>query len=326
MLYKKLGNTGLRVSRFVLGTMQMGWIINEEMSYEILDAALESGINTIDTADIYSKWSEESYPGKSEQIIGKWMKDRGVRDDIVLATKVRGEMSSNPNDVGLSRKHILESATHSLERLHTEWIDLYWSHGPDLEVPQEETLRAFSKLVDDGIVHYIGASNHNGAQIMEALWMSDKYGLVRYDVLQPHYSLGRRRDYEKYLLPVIKRYGLGVTSYSPLGGGFLTGRYSEDTTPDSKRVESVRTKYFKERNFRILEILKKIAANHDISIAQTALAWVLSKETVTAPIIGVNSVEQLKENIASIEVILNDNDLKKLDEVSDWTEMDELAR
>jgi aryl-alcohol dehydrogenase-like predicted oxidoreductase len=235
-------------------------------------------------------------------------------------------MSSNPNDLGLSRKHILESAKHSLDRLQTEWIDLYWSHGPDLDVPQEETLRAFSKLVDDGVAHYIGASNHNGAQIMEALWMSDKYGLARYDALQPHYSLGRRRDYEKYLLPVIQKYGLGVTNYSPLGGGFLTGRYSENTIPESKRVGSVKIKYFKERNFRIVEVLENIAANHDVSVAQIALAWVLSRKTVTAPIIGVNSVEQLKENIASIDIKLDENDLKRLDEVSDWREMDELAR
>lgn len=326
MLYQKLGKTGLSISRFVLGTMQMGWIVNEETSYEILDTALEMGINTIDTADIYSKWSDDSYPGKSEKIIGNWMSNRGVRDDIVLATKVRGEMSNNPNDVGLSRKHILESVRGSLQRLQTEWIDLYWSHGPDLEVPQEETLRAFSKLVDDGIALYIGASNHNGAQIIEALWMSDKYGLARYDALQPHYSLGRRRDYEKYLLPVIQKYGLGVTSYSPLGGGFLTGRYSKDTTPESKRVGSVKIKYFKDRNFRIIEVLKEISTNLDVTVAQIALAWVLSRETVTAPIIGINSVEQLKENIASIDIKLGESDLQRLDDVSDWSEMDELAR
>ncbi|MGD2073049.1 MAG: aldo/keto reductase [Candidatus Thorarchaeota archaeon] len=326
MLYKKLGNSGLKVSRFVLGTMQMGWIINEETSFEILDAALEMGINTIDTADIYSKWSEESYPGKSEEIIGKWIKERGIRDDIVLATKVRGEMSNNPNNLGLSRKHILESAKHSLERLQTEWIDLYWSHGPDLEVPQKETLRAFSKLVDDGVAHYIGASNHNGAQVMEALWMSDKYGLVRYDALQPHYSLGRRRDYEKYLMPVIQKYNLGVTSYSPLGGGFLTGRYTREQTPESKRVGSVKIKYFKDRNFRIVETLKELASNYDVTVAQIALAWILSRKTVTAPIIGVNSVEQLNENIDSINLNLSERDLLRLDDVSDWTKFDELAR
>ena len=188
MNYEALGRTGLKISKYVLGTMQMGWIIDENTSHQILDAALEAGITAIDTADIYSKWSDDSYPGKSEEILGRWIKDRGVRDEIVLATKVRGEMSSNPNDVGLSRKHIIESINGSLRRLKTEWLDLYWSHGPDEDVPQDETLRAFSKLVDDGAIHYIGASNHNGRQLMESLWISEKHGLARYDAIQPPYS------------------------------------------------------------------------------------------------------------------------------------------
>lgn len=184
MRYVKLGRTGLKVSRFILGSMQMGWIISEEESHKILDAALDAGLNTIDTADIYSKWGDNSYAGKSEEIIGKWIKDRGSRDDIVLATKLRGDMSDRPNDMGLSRKHVLESARRSCSRLNTDFIDLYWSHFPDNDTPQEETLRAFTKLIDDGIVHYIGASNHTGVELVESLWASDRYSLARYDAVQ----------------------------------------------------------------------------------------------------------------------------------------------
>jgi 1-deoxyxylulose-5-phosphate synthase len=326
MKYKKLGNTGLKVSEYILGTMNMGWIVSEENSHKLLDAALEAGLNTIDTADIYSKWADESYPGRSEEIIGGWLTDRGVRDDIVLATKVRGTMSERPNDGGLSRKHIMNAVEKSLERLNTEWLDIYWSHSPDQETPQEETLRAYTNLIENGSVHYIGASNHTAAEVMESLWISDKNGLARYEALQPPYSLARRRDYEKHLLPVIEKYKLGVTSYSPLGGGFLTGKYSKDSLPDSKRAETTRTRYFKDRNFLIVDTLKEMAIAHDASVAQIALAWVLTQKTITAPIIGVNSPEQLQENIGALELKLSDDDITRLNEVSDWTEMDHLAR
>lgn len=304
----------------------MGWIVDEEGSHKILDAALEAGIMTIDTADIYSKWADKSHPGKSEEIVGRWIQDRGVRDDLVLATKVRGEMSGKTNDVGLSRRHILDSADRSLNRLQTEWIDLYQSHWFDDEVPQEETLNAFTKLVDDGVVHYVGASNFTAAELMESFWISDRYGLVRYESLQPPYSLARRRDFEKHLEPVIRRYNLGVISYSPLGGGFLTGRYTRENAPESERAETIQTRYAKERNFGIVDTLKEIASNSDASIVQIALAWVLSRNTITAPIIGVNSVEQLNENLGALEISISDDDLNRLNTASDWEEMDFLAR
>ncbi len=326
MNVRKLGRSGLKVSSLVLGSMNFGWLVDEESSKRILDASVEAGITTIDTADIYSKWGDGSYPGKSEEIIGRWLKDRGIRDDLVLATKVRGDMSENPNDVGLSRKHILEGARRSLARLNTEYIDLYWTHWPDYDTPQEETLRAYTKLVDDGVVHYIGASNHTAAELVESLWVSERYGLMRYDAIQPPYSLARRRDYEKYLQPNVEKYGFGVTSYSPLGGGFLTGKYSEEKMPDSKRAEITKTRYFKERNFRIVEALNEVAKANDVSIPQLALAWVLTRKTITAPIIGVNSVEQLNENLKALDIKIPETDLNRLNEVSDWTEMDMLAR
>lgn len=318
MQYVGLGNTGLRVSRFILGSMQLGWLLNEEESFELLDAAFEAGINTIDTADIYSRWTDESYPGKSEEIIGKWMSDRGVREEIVLATKVRGAMSDKPNDRGLSRKHILEGVQASLERLQTDWIDLYWSHWPDENVDQEVTLRAFDKLIDDGIVHHIGASNHTAAQIVESLWISDSRNLIRYDAIQPSYSLVRRRDYEKYLQPVVEKYNLAVTSYSPLGGGFLTGKYGEETTPDSKRADSIEKRYAKERNYRIVKELEEIAKEKGDSMPQIALAWVLGRDSITAPIIGVSAINQLRDNLAALDIEITKEERHKLDQISDW--------
>ena len=326
MIYRKLGRTGLKVSQFALGTMQMGWIIDKETSHSVLDAALEAGLKTIDTADIYSKWGEGSYPGKSEEIIGSWLTDRGVREDVVLATKVRGEMSDRPNDGGLSRRHVMDAIEKSLSRLNTDWVDIYWSHSPDQDTPQEETLRAFTSIIEGGAVHYIGASNHTAAEIVEALWVSDVNGLARYEAIQPSYSLARRRDFEKHLQPVIERYDLGVTSYSPLAGGFLTGKYSKDKLPDSKRAETTKARYFKDRNFKIVETLKELATAHDASIPQIALAWVLAQEIVTAPIIGANSPQQLKENLGALELKLDQDDVSRLNEVSDWKEMDELAR
>jgi aryl-alcohol dehydrogenase-like predicted oxidoreductase len=326
MDYVELGHTGLKVSRFILGTMQMGWIVSEEDSFRLLDAALEAGITTLDTADIYSKWGEGSYAGKSEEILGRWIKDRGNRDDLILATKVRGEMSDKPKDAGLSRTHILNSAEGSLERLQTEWIDLYQSHWFDSDVPQEETLRVYTKLVDDGVVSHIGASNFTAAELVESFWISDKHGLARYDSLQPPYSLARRRDYEKHLEPVIVKYELGVINYSPLGGGFLTGRYTKDASPDSKRAQTIETRYGKERNYKIVEALEEIAAAQDASTVQIALAWILTRKTVTAPIIGVNTLEQLKQNLGAFEIELSDDDLERLNTVSDWEEMDYLAR
>ncbi|MGY5862392.1 MAG: aldo/keto reductase [Candidatus Thorarchaeota archaeon] len=325
MKYTKLGQTGLKVSRLILGTMQMGWLVDEKTSHKLLDVALEAGLNTIDTADVYSKWAEESYSGKSEEIIGRWLINQD-RDEIVLATKVRGEMSPNPNDVGLSRKHILESITRSLDRLNTDYVDLYQSHSFDSDVPQEETLRAYTSLVNAGVVHYVGASNFTAAELVESLWTSDKHGLVRYEALQPPYSLARRRDYEKHLQPVIEKHNLGVISYSPLGGGFLTGRYAEDAAPDSKRAATTKTRYYKERNFSIIDVLTEIAANQEATVAQVALAWILTRNTITAPIIGVNSEEQLEENLASLELKLSEDDITRLNEASDWTEGDQLAR
>ncbi len=326
MKYVKLGNTGIKISQVVLGSNQMGWRIDEKTSFEVMDKAVELGINAIDTANIYGKWGENSYPGKSEEIIGNWINERGNREDIVLATKLYGEMSENVNDRGLSRKHIHKALKGSLKRLQTDWLDIYFTHTFDAETPVEETMRTMTSLVEQGKIHYMGASNHPAWRIMEALWVSDKHGLERYEVLQPVYNIAKRHTYEQDLEPLVEKYRLGVTSYSPLGTGFLTGRYEKEKSPETPRAEGVKRRYFKDRNFETLKTLKKIAKEKEISMVQLAISWVEHQESITAPIIGGNSIEQLEENVGALSVKLTNDELEQIDEASEWKTLDESSR
>jgi len=326
MKYVKLGNTGIKISKVVLGSNQMGWRIDEKTSFEVMDKAVELGINAIDTANIYGKWGENGYPGKSEEIIGNWLTERGTREDMVLATKLYGEMSENVNDRGLSRKHIHKALKGSLKRLQTDWLDIYFTHTFDAETPVEETMRTFTSLIEQGKIHYVGASNHPAWRMMEALWVSDKHGLVRYELLQPAYNIAKRHTYEQDLEPLVKKYQLGVWAYSPLGGGFFTGRYGKEKLPETPRVEGVKRRYFKDRNFELLKTVKKLAKEKEISMVQLAISWVLHQESITAPIIGGNSIEQLEENVGALEVKLTKDELKRLDEASEWKTLDELSR
>ncbi|MBK5111980.1 MAG: aldo/keto reductase [Candidatus Heimdallarchaeota archaeon] len=326
MKFVKLGNTGIKISQVVIGSTNMGWRIDEQTSHEILDKAVELGVNAIDTANIYGKWGENSYVGKSEEIIGNWLKKSGIRENIVLATKLFGEMSENVNDRGLSRKHIHKALKGSMKRLQTDFVDIYFTHTFDAETQVEETLRTFTSLIEQGKIHYIGASNHPAWRIMEALWVSDKCGLERYEVLQPVYNIAKRHTYEQDLLPLVEKYKLGVTSYSPLGTGFLTGRYGKDKLPETPRVEGVKRRYFKDRNFEMLKTIMKIAREKDVTMAQIAISWVVHQESVTAPIIGANTIEQLEENVGALEIKLKKDDLKQIDEASEWKTLDELSR
>ena len=319
MKYKKFGNTGLEVSVICLGTMQFGWSTDEKTSFKILDKFFEEGGNFIDTADVYSRWVEGNPGGVSERIIGKWMKSRNVREGIVLATKVRGRMWEGPNGEGLSRKHIMKAVEDSLRRLQTDYIDLYQVHWPDWDTPLEETLRALDDLVRDGKVRYIGASNYPAWYLTKALWISDKYGLHRFESIQPQYSLVYREEFEKELMPLAEDQKLAVIPYSPLAGGFLTGKYKRNRPlPPSPRAETIKRRFFTEKNFTIIEELEKMAFKYAAKVSQIALAWLLSKSYITAPIIGANSVEQLMENLGALDVELEKEDLKKLDEISSW--------
>ncbi len=229
MEYRNLGQTGLKVSKLCLGTMQFGWTADEDTSYKVLTASYEAGINFIDTADVYSRWASGNPGGVAERFIGKWMKANDVpRDKMVIATKVRGRMGDGPNDEGLSRAHILNAVESSLRRLGTDYIDLYQTHFYDENTPIEETLSVMDDLVRQGKVRYVGCSNYPAWRLMQALWAAERSNQVRYDCLQPHYNLVHRHEFERKLADVCRTYQLGVIPYSPLAGGFLTGKYRKD--------------------------------------------------------------------------------------------------
>jgi aryl-alcohol dehydrogenase-like predicted oxidoreductase len=320
MQYRRLGRTGLEVSALCLGTMQFGWTTDESSAYEVMDAFVEAGGNFIDTADIYSSWAEGNPGGVAEEIIGKWMRSRKNRPNIVLATKVRGRMWEGPNGEGLSRVHIMQAVEDSLRRLGMDAIDLYQTHWYDEETSIEETLRTFELLIQQGKVRYIGASNHPAWRFMEALWKADVNSMPRYDSLQPHYNLAHRAEYERELKDVCDKYGIGVIPYSPLAGGFLTGKYGRDSLPESARSEMVRRRYFNERGWKVLEAVREVAEATGTTATTISLAWLLAQPTITAPIVGANSVEQLAPSLAAMKMTLSEEHLERLRGASEWRE------
>jgi len=319
MDYRKLGRTGLKVSEFCLGTMTFRWTCDEATSLQILDHAWDAGINFLDTADVYSKWAEGNPGGVAEEIIGKWMKSK-PRDQLVVATKVRGRMWDGPNGEGLSRLHIMQAVEHSLRRLQTDVIDLYQVHWPDWDTPLEETLRALDDLVHQGKVRYVGASNYRAWYLTKALWVSDKHNLARYDCIQPHFHLLNRGEVEPELAELCMDQGIGMIPYSPLAGGFLTGKYTkEQGAPKDSRGATNKgiSGLMNEKGFAIIDALREIGQARDgKSIAQTALAWQLSLPFVTAPIVGASSVKQLDESLGAVGYRLTEDEMKRLDEVS----------
>jgi aryl-alcohol dehydrogenase-like predicted oxidoreductase len=326
MDYRRLGRTGLKVSTICLGTMQFGWSTDEPTAHAIMSRAVELGINFIDTADVYSRWVEGNPGGVAETHIGNWLAGGAVRrDQIVIATKVRGRMGDGPNDQGLSRGHIMNAVEASLRRLRTDYIDLYQTHHPDHETPLDETLRALDDLVRAGKVRYVGCSNYPAWLLAKALWVSDVRQLVRYDSLQPHYSYVHRAEFERELQPLCLDQGIGVIPYSPLGGGFLTGKYRRDESlPESKRAGGVQKRYMNERGFAAVDKLEEagrqtgLLSGHDATIAQTAIAWVLANPAVTSAIIGATSIAQLEDTVRGAEVKLSAEEKEALDKVTDW--------
>ncbi|WP_416210022.1 aldo/keto reductase [Anaerolinea sp.] len=319
MEYRRLGNSGLKVARICLGTMQFGWTADEKTAFEVMDAYFEAGGNFIDTADVYSAWVPGNPGGVSEEIIGRWMKARKNRHLIVLATKFNGRMWEGPNGDGLSRGHVMKAIEDSLRRLQTDYIDLYQTHWPHYDTPQEETLRALDDLVKAGKVRYIGASNEPAWRLMKAMWISDKYNLNRFISLQPPYSLVKRAEFERELEAVCLDQGIGVIPYSPLQGGFLTGKYRRGIIPDSARAEGLK-RFFTEKNFALIDLLDEIGKKHNATVTQVALAWMLQRPAITSPIIGANSVEQLRDILGSLEVKLTAEDVAAIDQASEWRE------
>jgi aryl-alcohol dehydrogenase-like predicted oxidoreductase len=310
------GKTDLRVSPLCLGSMQFGWTASEKQSFAVMDAFVEAGGNFIDTADIYSNWSPGNAGGVSEEIIGRWLKARGNRDRIVVATKLRGQMWQGPDGEGLGRAHIERAIDDSLRRLQAETIDLYQCHWPDDGTPIEETLATFGELVVSGKVRYIGASNYDAARLGDALRVAGDRGLPPFVSLQPHYNLVHRGEFEPDLAALCEQEGTAVIPYSPLAAGFLTGKYREgQPLPKSQRSGRVRD-YMTEQGFRIIAALDEFAEAHGTTVAAVALAWLLAKPAVVAPIVGANSPEQLADLLPAAELTLSDDETVALDRLS----------
>lgn len=319
MEYRQVGRSELEVSELALGTMQFGWTADEATAFAVMDAYVEAGGNIIDTADIYSNWAEGNPGGVSEEIVGRWMADRANRHEVVLATKVRGRMWDGPHGEGLGRAHVEQAVEASLRRLQTDYIDLYQSHWYDADTPIEETMRVFDDLVRSGKVRYVGCSNHPAWRLVEALWASDSHGLVSYTSLQAHYNLVHRSEFEQEMADVVGAYGIGVFPYSPLAGGFLTGKYRKGAQmPESARARRIQERHFSDRNFELLAKMDEIGRGRGHGAAQVALAWLLGSPLVTAPIVGANSVAQLQSSLATIGFRLDDQERQTLDELSDW--------
>ena len=304
-----LGTSALEISRLALGGNVFGWTASEEASYDILDAYVAAGGNAIDLADSYPHWAPGCFGGESEEIVGHWMRERGNRSDVVLCTKV----GKFPGNQGLSRSQIMAGIDGSLRRLQTDYIDLYYCHADDLETPLEETLRALGELVSAGKVRAIAASNYSADRLSEALRIADEIGLPRFSAVQPQYSLVVRDEFEGPLQDVCEREGLACLPYWPLAAGFLTGKY--DAAPSGARSDTV-SQFQTPRNEATLDVVRAVADRHGVAPATVALAWLLTRSTVAAPIASASRVEQLPALVASTTLELTPEDIADLDAVS----------
>ena len=320
MQYKTLGNTGLLVSHVCLGTMTFAegkgmWKsiagVDQKGADELLKTSIDAGVNFVDTADVYTA-------GESEKSLAAAIKNLGMtRKDIVIATKAYGRTGPGRNDVGASRGHLMDAVEASLERLNTDYIDLYQIHATDLVTPIEETLRALETLVSQGKVRYIGCSNWHAWRIMKALGISEMKGLAKFDTLQAYYSIAGR-DLEREIVPLLEDQKMGLLVWSPLAGGLLSGKFSrENQKPEgSRRSEFDFPLVDKERTWRVLDVVRPIAQAHNVSVATVSLAWVLAKPFVTSVIVGAKRLDQLKDNLAAAELTLTADEMKQLDEAS----------
>ena len=315
MQHRPLGRSPLRVSPLCLGGNVFGWTATEAKSFEVLDALAGAGLNFIDTADVYSVWAPGHHGGESETVIGNWLKRSGRRKDVVIATKVG--MAMAPDRKGLSAAHIARSAEESLRRLQTDYIDLYFSHCDDAGVPMEETLGAHQKLIAEGKVLAIGASNFTAPRLREALEASRRHGLPRYEVLQPHYNLYARSDYESALELLCLEQQIGVVSYFALAAGFLTGKYRTPAdAAKSARGKGVVDSFLNERGLRILAALDDVGRRHRASPASVALAWQIARPSITAPIASATTVDQLGDLIAATQLSLDAAAIEQLEAAS----------
>ncbi|MBC3542345.1 aldo/keto reductase [Rufibacter sediminis] len=314
MKKRTLGKSGLEVAPLAFGGNVFGWTIDEKTSFQLLDAFTEAGFNLIDTADGYSVWVAGNTGGESETIIGNWLKARGNRDKVVIATKVGWEIG--PNQKGLKKDYIMGRVEESLRRLQTDYIDLYQSHVDDESTPFEETLEAYQQLIQQGKVRAIGASNIKASRLKQALEISKQHDLPIYQSLQPEYNLYSRQEFEAELEPLCLQEGIGVICYYALASGFLTGKYrSEADLTKSPRGGGVK-RFLNERGYSILSALDQVAAQHNAKPAQVSLAWLMARPSITAPIASATSLEQLQDLTQAAEITLSQEDIALLDQAS----------
>lgn len=307
-----LGKTGFNVSPICFGCNVFGWTVNESMAFNLLDAFLQHGGNFLDTADTYSKWAPGNQGGESETMIGNWMKKRGNREHIILATKVGWEMSADKK--GLSKAYILKAVEDSLRRLQTDYIDLYQAHKDDPNTPLDETLEAFAQLIKQGKVKAIGASNYSAERLREALYVSEQHHFPAYQTLQPLYNLYERSEFEKELLPVCEAEKLAVIPYYSLASGFLTGKYrTEDDLAKGSRGPGIK-KYLNEKGLKILTALDVVATRYETTPTRISLAWLMSRPTVVAPIVSATDLQQLHELIESTYLKLDFEAINELNQ------------
>lgn len=314
---KKLGESTLEVAPLALGTNVFGWTIDEKKSFDVLDSFIAAGFNLLDTADVYSRWVTGNRGGESEIIIGNWMKQRKNRNQMIVATKVGGDMGQGKKDI--SKKYILKAAEDSLKRLQTDYIDLYQAHWDDNETPVEETLSAFQQLIKEGKVRFIGASNLSPQRLRASLEASERDGLPKYQSFQPEYNLYAREGFENELEKICLDNKLGVINYYSLAAGFLTGKYrSEADASKSARGESNK-KYLNGRGFKILEALDDVAAKNKTTQASVAIAWLIERTSVTAPIASATSLSQLNSLVQATQLNLDAESITSLNTASAWS-------
>ena len=315
MQQRPLGRSGLTVAPLALGGNVFGWTADEAASFAVLDAFVGDGFNLIDTADVYSTWVPGHRGGESETMIGRWLAKSGKRNRVVLATKVGKDMGNGR--IGLAPKYIRQAVDASLQRLQTDHIDLYQSHDDDPNTPLEETLGAFADLIKAGKVRAIGASNHTAARLKQALDISTRHGLPRYESLQPLYNLVERPAYETELEPLCRAEGVGVINFYALASGFLTGKYRDEAdAKKSPRGSGIVTKYLNERGRRVLDALDSAAAQHKATPAQVALAWQMARPGITAPIASATSLAQWREIAGAARLQLDAGTIAAIDTAS----------
>ncbi len=317
MEQRELGKSGIKVGKLALGTNVFRWTIDDAMAFKLLDAFTGSGLNLIDTADVYSKWVPGNTGGESETVIGKWMKQNNKRKDVIIATKVGHTMGMGEGMKGLSKKYIIEAVEASLRRLQTDYIDLYQSHEDDPNTPIEETLETYALLVKQGKVRAIGASNFKADRLEKSLEISEKLGYPSYQTLQPQYNLYDRAEFEKELEPLCLKKNIGVICFYGLAKGFLSGKYrTKEDASNGAHGNRVVTNYMNDRGMRILKALDEVSKQHSSNPARVALAWLMTRPSITAPIASATNLKQMEDLVQSVHLKLNKENIESLNSAS----------